>query len=240
MRLVRDAFVRFRASDGFSHAAVAGVRDVAAAGAGRHRARGCRRRARRHRPERIDRARHHRGGAGTGGEGADQRGLPCVPHRRVRSVRRPRRHRGDLAHHRDDVDGPDRAGAEPPLRDRTGPPHGEEVRPGVRAGADRRCCSSTAAFAMFALGHGIGAGHRRRHRLRRSGTSSAGRSRSCSWCRRSRCSSGGRPVATSPRGRGWRSARRCRCCCGRWSRSVSGCSSSRARRSAGPTDHWPG
>ena len=94
MRLVRDAFVRFRASDGFSHArslafvtslllvqgvivlvgiaAALGDTDLSA----------------------IDRARHHRGGAGTGGKGADQRGLPRVPHRRVRSVRRPRRRRG--------------------------------------------------------------------------------------------------------------------------------------------------
>ena len=210
--------------------AFAGVRDLPAPGARRHRARGSRRRARRHRHERDDRPADQGGRARTGGEGADQRGVPRLPHRRVRSVCRPGRRRGGRARHRDHLDGTDRTGAEPPLRDRAGPPDAPEVRPGVRARADRRRARD-GGVRLFALGHGIGAGIGD-DTVRRSGRSSAGRSRSCSWRRRSRCCSGGRPVAASRRGRGWRSARRRRCCSGRWSRSGSGCSSRRARRSA--------
>ena len=231
--------MRFRASDGFSHArslafvislllvqgvivlvglaAALGDTDLSA----------------------IDRARHHRGGAGPGGKGADQRGLP-----RVQAPAHPvstssSSSSGSTAL----ITGTTLMGQIERALNRL---YGiEQDRPTLQKYGRAFVLALTAGVLatwrsrMFALGHGIGAGHRRRHRhadLGRRPLADRARAR---WRRPSRCSSGGRPVATSPRGRGWRSARRCRCCCGRWSRSVSGSSSSRAPRSAGPTAHSP-
>jgi uncharacterized BrkB/YihY/UPF0761 family membrane protein len=53
-------------------------------------------------------------------------------------------------------------------------------------------------------------------RSTRRGACCGGHSDCCSWSARSRCSSGARRAATSPHGRGSRSPRRCRCCCGAW------------------------
>ncbi len=99
---------------------------------------------------------------------------------------------------------------------------------------------STAAFAMFALGHGIGEGFNDdtvtqslegRPLAARPGAHDGGDRAAV-------------PVVaatgTSPHGRGWRSGRRCRCCSGRSRHSVSGCSSRPARRSAPRTDRSPG
>ena len=75
-----------------------------------------------------------RGGAGSGREGADRRRLPRVPRpARPVSTSSSSSSGSTALITGDHADGPDRAGAEPPLRDRAGPPHG------ARSTAARSC-----------------------------------------------------------------------------------------------------
>ena len=81
------------------------------------------------------------------------------------------------------------------------------------------CAADRVRDVRVRQGHRAGVRWRRAHDVGH-GPLAAGVPASSSRCWR--CSSGGRRVAASPRGRGWRSVLRSRWCCGRPSRSDSG------------------
>ena len=157
-KLVQDAFVRFRASDGFSHArslafvtslllvqgvillvglaASLGDTDLSAT---------------------IVRA-ISEAVPGPAGKALTDAVFHAYATGASGQHARPGRHRGHDAHHRHDPHGPDGTGAEPAVRHRAGPADAARSTGARSLLALTAGVLSTAAFAMFALGHGIGQG----------------------------------------------------------------------------------
>ena len=153
--LVRDAFLRLRYSDGFSHARSLAfavslvVVQATIALVGFASVLGDRRRPAQHRPDPA------RDGTGAGRQpagrgratGRSSRCLTAVP----RAVPRPRR-RARHGRHRD---GTGRAGAEPHLRRRAGPPDRREVHAGPGARDHGRACWPSSRSRRSTLASGI-------------------------------------------------------------------------------------
>ena len=113
--------------------AFARVLRLARAGAGDHRVRRPRHRARQDRHERDDRPVAARRGARAGRRLPHLRGAPSAGGGCDAPVRRARVRARRFPHHGHDAHGPVRTRAQPHLRHRAGPPDAAEVRPGVRA-----------------------------------------------------------------------------------------------------------